>query len=48
MFRLYFSKARSLKNESLEYPLKADQKVSMMRNIEKMISQALNNNDEVK
>ena len=32
----------------IEYPLKAHQKVAMMRNIEKMITEALNNYDEVK
>ncbi|XP_067927867.1 hypoxia-inducible factor 1-alpha inhibitor-like [Watersipora subatra] len=31
----------------IEYPLKAHQKVAMMRNIEKMITEALNNYDEV-
>lgn len=31
----------------IEYPLKAQQKVAMMRNIEKMITEALNNQDEV-
>lgn len=31
----------------IEYPLKAHQKVAMMRNIEKMITEALNNHDEV-
>ena len=30
----------------IEYPLKAHQKVAMMRNIEKMITEALNNNYE--
>jgi hypoxia-inducible factor 1-alpha inhibitor (HIF hydroxylase) len=31
----------------IEYPLKAHQKMAMMRNIEKMITEALNNNQEV-
>ena len=31
----------------IEYPLKAHQKVAMMRNIEKMITEALKNHDEV-
>ena len=33
--------------ESIAYPLKAHQKVAMMRNIEKMITDALNNPEEV-
>ncbi|CAC5402198.1 HIF1AN [Mytilus coruscus] len=33
--------------EKVTYPLNAHQKVAMMRNIEKMIAQALNNPDEV-
>ncbi|VDI57843.1 hypoxia-inducible factor 1-alpha inhibitor (HIF hydroxylase), partial [Mytilus galloprovincialis] len=32
--------------EKVTYPLNAHQKVAMMRNIEKMIAQALNNPDE--
>lgn len=43
----FWYKARSLKAEDVKYPLKDDQKVSMMRNVEKMISAALKNNDEV-
>ena len=38
---------QSAPNSKVEYPLKPVQKIAMMRNIEKMISDALNNYDEV-
>jgi len=38
---------KSAPTGNIEYPLKSYQKVAMMRNIEKMICEALNNNEEV-
>lgn len=42
---LFTTKAGPIGN--IVYPLSPQQKVSMMRNLEKMIHQALNNTDEV-
>ncbi|CAH1793965.1 unnamed protein product [Owenia fusiformis] len=38
---------KSAPTGKIEYPLKPQQKVAMMRNIEKMITEALNNHEEV-
>lgn len=38
---------KSAPTGNIEYPLKPQQKVAMMRNIEKMITEALNNHEEV-
>lgn len=45
MFNFIFFK--SAPTGKIEYPLKPQQKVAIMRNIEKMITEALNQTEEV-